>query len=136
MNGFKAFTGPHLAPGPRTVCSGIPRGMLWGSKCAHTSVYVRVLGMMVLSEILSCLEFDKHQNREKNRKSQNNGGERRALSMPWYKQALGKCLSFLTQNPCPQAQWASWLGRFGQLKAKVGLPTGNHLAALGLLGEA
>lgn len=39
--------------------------MLWGSKCAHTSVYVCVLGMMVLFEILSCLEFDKHQNREK-----------------------------------------------------------------------
>lgn len=49
-------------------------------------------------------------------------------------QAVGKCLSFFTQNLFPQAQWASWLGWFSQSKA--GFLIANPLAASGLLGVA
>lgn len=93
-----------------------------------------VLGMMVLCEILWCLEFDKHQNREKTENPQTMGVREEPSEAP-VQAGCGQMPFFPHTEPLPSGTVGCWLGWFGRFKAKVGLPTANHLAALGLLGS-
>jgi hypothetical protein len=67
--------------------------------------------LIVVFEILPCLEFDKHRI-EKDQKTQNNGGERTKSFSKTVVKAVGKCLPVSHPEPLPlrPSGLAGWAG--------------------------